>query len=203
MSGNRYFDDFRIPSDSALLKYLDIKPGRYYAKWEASSETLFLKKHLGKKTITLNISFQELMMIFMTVQSQRDKFTTEELEIIEQITRKDSPSTPKCHESHHIIPMEICERSKLVIRARIFGFDEDKDPNRITLPITFHRGSHPKYSDFVQSILEDEWADIVRDGGENDREYVLKILYGAIDYFKDKLREMSTNRVCTINKMFM
>jgi hypothetical protein len=47
MSGNQNFEDLRIPPDSPLLKYLDIEPGRYYAKWEKSSETLFLKKHRG------------------------------------------------------------------------------------------------------------------------------------------------------------
>ncbi|MCC3528396.1 MAG: AHH domain-containing protein [Microcoleus sp. PH2017_22_RUC_O_B] len=203
MSGNLYFDDFRIPPDSPLLRYLDIKPGSYDAKWDASSATLLLKKKSGEKITTLNITFEQLNMILMTVQSQRDKFTAEDLEIIEQIKRKKSPSVVKDYESHHIIPIEICQRSLLVIRAKKFAFDEDKDPNRITLPVTFHRGSHPRYSDFVQGILEDEWADLIKDEAENDREYVLKILYGAIGYFKDKLREMSKKGLCKINQMFM
>jgi A nuclease family of the HNH/ENDO VII superfamily with conserved AHH len=202
MSGNRYFDDFRIPEDSPLLRHIDLEPGSYHAKWDASSKTLSLKKHHGKKVTELDVTLEQLMMILMTVQSQRDKFTSEELKVIEQIERKRSPSVAGGYQSHHVIPMEICERSKLVIRAKIHGFDEDKHPNRIPLPITFHRGSHPKYSSFVQGILEDEWSDLVKDGLDEDRESVLEILNGAIGYFRDQLEEMSTKGLCTINKMF-
>jgi hypothetical protein len=203
MSGNRYFDDFRIPPDSPLLQYLDIKPGRYYAKWDASSETLFLKKHNGKKGISINVTLDQLMMILMTVQSQRDKFTTEELKIIETIERKNSPPVQKGFQSHHVVPLEVCKRSKLVIQAKYHcGFDEDKPPNRLPLPVTFHRGSHPKYSSFVEGILEDEWSDLVKAIEEKDCPSVLEILNGAISYFRDQLQEMSKKGLCTINEMF-
>jgi hypothetical protein len=202
MSGNFHFDDFRIPPDSPLLKYIDIQPGSYYAKWDASSKTLFLKKHSGRKIITLNITLEQLMSILMVVQSQRDKFTKEELKIVESIKRKTTSKTIKDYQDHHIIPMDVCLRSKLVITAKKFGFNEDNPPNRLYLPVTFHRGSHPRYSKFVEGVLEDEWAYLVKEDMENDRESVLKRMHKAIDYFKDKLKEMSQKGLCTINEMF-
>ncbi len=202
MSGNRYFDDFRIPEDSPLLRYIDLEPGCYYAMWDASSGTLSLKKHRAKKVTVLDVTLEQLMMILMTVQSQRDKFTPEEIRIIDQIKRKRVSSGVKDYQSHHVIPMEICKRSKLVIQAKSYGFDEDKHPNRISLPVTFHRGSHPKYSSFIQGILEDEWSDLVKDELENDHASVLAILNGAIGYFRDELENMSRIGQCTINEMF-
>jgi len=202
MSGNLSFDDFIIPPDSPLLRHLKIDPGRYNATWDESSETLCLKKHRGKREISINVTLAELMMILMVVQSQRDKFTPEEQKIIETIKRKKSPKGQKDFQSHHVVPIEVCKRSKLVIQAKICGFDEDKYPNRLSLPATFHSGSHPKYSSFVEGILEDEWSDLVRAGEENDCPSILEILNGAISYFRDQLQEMSKKGLCTINEMF-
>ena len=202
MSGNLSLNDFRIPPDSPLLRYLNIKPGRYYAKWDESSKTLCLRKHGSPIEISINVTIEQLMMILMTVQSQRDKFTKEELKIIETFKRKNSPPGQKDFQSHHVVPLEVCKRSKLVIQAKICGFNEDKYPNRLPLPVTFHRGSHPKYSSFVEWILEDEWSDLVRAGEENDCPSVLEILNGAISYFSDQLHVMSKKGLCTINDMF-
>jgi hypothetical protein len=202
MSENRYFDDFRIPENSPLLRYIDLEPGSYYATWNAASKTLSLKKHRGRKITVLDVTLEQLMTILMTVQSQQDKFTPEEIRIIDQIERKRGSSGAKGYQSHHVIPMEVCRCSKLVIRAKIYGFDEDKHPNRISLPVIFHRGSHPKYSSFVQGILEDEWSDLVKYELENEHESVLEILKGAIGYFRDQLEDMSKSGLCTINEMF-
>jgi hypothetical protein len=141
----------------------------------------------------------------MVVQPQRDKFTKKEQEIIETIKRKKSPKGQKNFQSHHVVPIDVCETSKLVIKAKGFkfhGFDEDKPPNRLSLPIIFHNGSHPDYSNFVEWILEDEWSELVRRREENDSSCVLEILYGAISYFRDQLQEMSKKGLCTINEMF-
>ncbi|MCT7973080.1 AHH domain-containing protein [Laspinema olomoucense] len=202
MSGNLYFDDFRIPPDSPLLKYLDIQPGRYFAKWDASSETLFLKKHSGRKKITLNITLEQLMSILMVVQSNKDKLSKEELKIRETIERKKTNLIIKDYQSHHVIPIDVCKKSQLVITAKKFGFDHDGPPNRLYLPITFHNGSHPKYSNFVEDILEEEWPDLERYNLHNNSEIVIDKTHEIIAHLKNELRKKSQEGICTINEMF-
>jgi len=169
MSSDQYFEDFRIPPDSPLLRYISIEPGSYHATWSASSKTLSLKKHHGKRIISFPITLEQLTMILMAVQSQRDKFTSEEIKIREEIKRKKSPAVAKDYQSHHIIPIDVCKNSKIILNAKP-DFKENDSPNRVALPIVFHNGSHPKYSGFIQGILEDEWFYIVEDEAENDKE---------------------------------
>ncbi|KOR37039.1 hypothetical protein AM228_09665 [Planktothricoides sp. SR001] len=203
MSGIRFFDvnDFRIPPDSPLVKYFNLQPGSYYATWQPSSETLSLKKHLARKGITLNITLDQLMIILMLVKSNRDKFSSEELKILESIKRKGT-KTINDYQSHHIIPIGVCKKSKLVVEAIKFGFDENAPPNRLYLPVTFHNGSHPGYSNFVEDLLEEEWAYLVTDNMENNREVIMNKIYEIIAHFKNELREKSLEGMCTINQIF-
>lgn len=201
---NQYFRDkeFKIPQDSPLIKALRITPGTYQARWHHSSGILYLRKHRGHKNTEIEVTFEELKVILMLAQSQHDKFTPEDIETINNIGRKKSPKVKTDHQSHHIIPMEVCKKSKLVVKAIQYGFDEDAQPNRLALPITFHKGSHPRYSKFVLEILEDEWSLLVNEHRENDREQILETVSGAIDYFRERLQDMSRKGQCTINNMF-
>lgn len=201
MSGNLY-RDIRIPPNSPLLLYLNIQPGNYYAKYDASVGKLLLKRQGSAQILSLSVTPDQLIYILMTVQQQSDKFTPEELEIIDKISRVSSFSGSKKEPAHHIIPLEVCKRSKLVIQAkRCSCFDENGDINRLPLPAYFHKDRHQKYSNFVEDVLEGEWSDLVAAEQENDSEAVEQTLMQVIDYLREKIDEMRATGVCSINDL--
>ncbi|HEY9726334.1 MAG TPA: AHH domain-containing protein [Chroococcales cyanobacterium] len=201
MSGDLY-RDIRISPNSPLLLSLKIQPGNYYAKYEASGGKLLLKRQGSAQILSLSVTPEQLIAILLTVQQQQDKFTPEELEIIDKIRREPRFSGSKKEPAHHIIPLEVCKRSKLVIQAkRCSGFDENDDINRLPLPAYFHKDRHQRYSNFVEDVLEGEWSDLVAAAQENDSEAIEQALRQVIDYLREKIDEMRATGVCSINDL--
>jgi hypothetical protein len=194
MSGNRYFDDLHIPADSPLVECLNIKAGNYSGKFDTEQGKLLLKRRGSDQGYSMSITPDELLIILMMLK--RDKFTSEELEIIQKIRRSPSFSGTQISPAHHIVPLEICRTSKLILKAKKCGFfDENGNVNRRPLPLYFHKGSHPKYSRIAEDLLEERWDDLI----EEDCSAVQEVLMEIIDFLGDTINKMLANGFCKIN----
>jgi A nuclease family of the HNH/ENDO VII superfamily with conserved AHH len=202
MSRKRYFDDLQIPADSPLCKCLGIKSGNYSGQYDAKHGQFLLKKRGGNQGYSMSITPDQLIAVFMMLR--RDKFTSEELAIIEKIKRSSGFSGSKAFPAHHLIPIDVCKNSKLVVQAIRFGiFSENDNINRLPLPAYFHNeGGHKKYSNFVAGILEDEWATLVSDKQENDEVSVRLILEGIISYCRDIIQDNLNSGSASIEHVF-
>jgi hypothetical protein len=198
MSTNRYFDDIRIPANSPLVEHLNIKPGNYSGKLDATQGKLLLKQKGSDQILSLSVTLDELVAILMMVK--RDKFTSEELGIIQKIRRSSSFSGSRISPAHHVVPLDVCKNSKLIIQAKRCGFfDENGNVNRRPLPLYFHKGSHPKYSRIAEDLLEERWDDLVEAEQEEDCSAVQEVLIEIIDFLNNTINKMLASGICTID----
>ena len=205
MSTKRYFDNLTIYPNTPLVKYLNIQPGNYWGQFDPSVGKLLLKNKKAKKNgeiLELNVTLEQLLAILtMAARVQSDKFTPQDIATMTEVARKSTfSSKEKGFVAHHVIPIDICKSSKLTLRAKEkFSFYENSAINRLPVPVIFHKGSHPNYSNFVLDILEDEWDDIVRNGLEDDSEAIEQVLFEVTAYLKDKISEWIASEICSIN----
>lgn len=197
MSAKKYFENITIKSDSPLVKYLKIQPGDYWGKFDPLAGKLFLKnkkeKNNNSEILELNVTLEELLVILTSAtRVEQDKV------IIARISNFSSKK--KGFIAHHVIPIEVCGISNLTLQAKQrCVFDENSVINRLLVPVHFHKGSHPDYSNFVLDILEEEWSDILRKGLEYDNEVIKDVLIDITAYLKDKINEWIATGICSIN----
>jgi hypothetical protein len=112
------------------------------------------------------------------------------------------------YQAHHIIPVAVANNSDLVLNAiEKAGFDIDCAENGIFLPpnvlgedlLPAHRGSHPKYSDFVQDILSHEWQELKKYQLQNDEAELMRVITGLIKYLKELIEEQGRFLTSNIN----
>jgi hypothetical protein len=201
MSMKRWFDNITIKSDSPLIKSLNIEPGDYWGKFDSSTGKLLLKnkkeKTNGGEILELNVTLEQLLVILTMAGGIIDESKLE-------LTRRSSfSSKEKGFVAHHIIPVDVWANSLLTraaINHHLFDKDHDTDINRLPLPVTFHKGSHPKYSKLVHDILEEEWDDkIVPERLGNDCEAIKQLLIDIIDYLRDEINRWIEDGICSIN----
>jgi len=200
----RYFENITIDKNTELSKRLNIEPGDYFGEFDFNNQKLRLTKQRNtknRKIYEMTVTFEQLLLILMNAaRVQGDKFTPEDLEAIAKIIRKPS-SIKKSSNSdvvHHIIPLEVCRKSKLILKARPV-FYENSPMNLLPLPLYFHIGAHPKYSKLVEDLIDEEWSDLINRGQENDINAIMEVIEEVIQYLTDKIEEMKASGVCTIN----
>ena len=200
MSANRYFDHLYIPPNSPLIQYLGISSGHYSGKYDSQEKKLFLKKRSSNEILSGSVTPEQLLFILTMVKKDRgDKFTSEQLEIIKTIQRSSSFSGSKVSPHHHIIPLEVCKHSKLVIKAKQMGiFNENSNINKRPVPLYFHKGSHPEYSNLAEDVLEDRWLALVEADMEEDRAKVEEALHEMIYFLEGQLNKLLASGICTI-----
>ncbi|SKB15055.1 hypothetical protein PL11201_690076 [Planktothrix sp. PCC 11201] len=201
----RYFE-ITIDKDSLLSKHLNLQPGDYFGEFDFNNEKLLLKKQRNtenRKIYEMTVTYEQLLIILtLAARVQGDKFTLEDLADITKIIRKSS-SIKKSNNSdiaHHIIPLEVCRKSKLILKARPV-FDENGPMNLLPLDLDFHKGAHPKYSKLVEDILDERWSDLVECGQENDRNAIMEVIEEVIQYLTDMIEEMRARGVGKINNI--
>jgi hypothetical protein len=208
MHSKKYnFQNISISPESPLLKHLNIKPGDYYGQFDFSVGKLFLKNKKDKNNngarLELTVTLEQLLVILaMAGRVEGDKFTSQDITTMTEVARKSTfSSKEKGFVAHHVIPIKVWEHSKLTLRAKRppCNVDENNPINRLLVPVYFHKGNHPTYSDDVMYILEKEWSYLVRDGEENDCEAIMQVLNQVIDYLKDKITEMIAAGICSID----
>lgn len=199
------FYKLRIPPNSPLRKLLKIKEkdsGDYRVRWSEKEGELLLFSQDGKVSYTLNVSAEQFQAIRMMAQQLTDKNTPNELKQAKLVSRSSSFSGTKDFPAHHIIPIAVCKNSKLIMQAKTLKcFDENHSINRLELPATFHRGSHDKYSKFVEDVLDGEWDDLVENDSEEDEELIKETITQVIEYLKDKIAEMKAANLVSIDKL--
>lgn len=206
MSTKRYFDNLTIYPNTPLVKYLNIQPGNYWGQFDPSAGKLLLKNKKAKKNgeiLELNVTLDQLLAILtMAARVQSDKFTPQDIATMTEVARKSTfSSKEKGFVAHHVIPINVWEHSNLTLRAKRppCNVDENNPINRLLVPVYFHKGNHPTYSDDVMYILEKEWSYLVIDGEENDCEAIMQVLNQVIDYLKDTITEMIAAGICSID----
>jgi len=206
MSMKRSFENITIKSHSPLVKYLNIQPGDYWGQFDPSVGKLLLKNKKATKNgeiLELNVTLEQLLAILtMAARVQSDQFTPQDITTMTEVARKSTfSSKQKGFIAHHVIPIDVWKHSNLTLCARRrCGFDENKPINRLLVPVHFHKGSHPDYSNLVLDILEEEWYDkIVGNGLEYDCEAIKELLSDVIAYLKEKINEWIATGICSIN----
>ncbi|KMW70975.1 AHH domain-containing protein [Limnoraphis robusta] len=202
----RYFENITIDKGSLLSKQLNIEPGDYFGEFDCNNEKLLLTKQRNtknRKIYEMTVTYEQLLVILIyAARVQGDKFTPEDLAAMTKIIRKSSPIKKSSNSdvAHHIIPLEVCEKSKLILAAKRYDcFDENSRINFLKVPLYFHIGAHPKYSKLVEDILDDRWSDLVECGQENDRNAIREVIEEVIQYLTDMIKEMKASGVCIIN----
>lgn len=198
MSMKRYFHNITIKSSSPLVTSLNIEPGDYLGKFDPSTKKLLLKNKTANKDgeiLQLDVTFEELLVILTMAGGIIDE------DKLKLARRSDFSSKERGFIAHHVIPVDVWANSSLTraaIYKHLFPKDHDTDINRLLLPVTFHKGSHPKYSKFVHDILEEEWDD-KRDGLENDCGAMKQLLIDIIDYLRHEINRWIEDGICSIN----
>lgn len=178
-------------------------PGEYLGEWvpinNAQGHFTIKKDRKGARTTVLSLTIEELTnLLIFCLKHDPDKFTLQEQEIIKQLqntnrNQKFRRDKPKGWVAHHVIPLTVCKRSKLVIAAIDYtGFNPD-DPNgenRIVLPASLHPGSHDKYSQEVESILNKQWGYIVEAEAEDAPEVIEDSLTYIINNLKQAIQDL-------------
>jgi len=193
-----------IKDGNPICKYLDLKPGEYLGQWQPINDlqgNFIIRKDRsnGRKTV-ITLTLDELKcLLIMCLKNDPDKFTVQDQKFIEKIKRDQNFSKGKQEKatvSHHIIPLDVCIRSKLVVEARKYGFFDANDPeeNRIDLPIECHPSNHPKYSKEVENILDRQWWYIVKAGEENNPQEIKETLTAIVDSIKQELISFRDSR---------
>jgi hypothetical protein len=154
------------------------------------------KDRNNAKTTVLNLTIDELKnLLILCLKHDPDQFTLQDQETIKKLldsdrNRKFRKDRPEKWVAHHVIPLSVCKRSKLVIAAiRYASFNPD-DPNggnKINLPTNVHIGNHPKYSKEVESILDKQWWYIVEANAEEDTQEIKESLTEILDSLKQEL----------------
>jgi hypothetical protein len=198
----------RITKNNPVFKQIEkfnpkFLPGEYLGEWipiNNSQGHLIIKKdrkNAKENVVTLTLEDLKIILIFC-LKHDPDKFTRQEQEIIKKLQdsnrdQKFRKGGPEEWVAHHVIPLTVCKRSKLVIAAIDYtGFNPD-DPNgenKIYLPTNVHIGNHPKYSEEVESILDNQWWYIVEAGAEDDPQEIKECLTAIIDSLKEELRSL-------------
>lgn len=199
-----------IITEKIIIQYFkktnsDFQPGEYLGEWIPTNNSqgyLIIKKNRknGKENV-LSLTIEDLTnLLILCLKHDPDKFTLQEQEIIKKLQHTNRNRNPKFRKgkpkgwvAHHVIPLGVCERSKLVIAAIDYtGFNPD-DPNgenRIVLPASFHPGSHDKYSQEVESILNKQWGYIVEAEAEDAPEVIEDSLTYIINNLKQAIQDL-------------
>jgi hypothetical protein len=194
-----------ITENSPVFNYLkrirpDFSAGEYLGEWipinNSQGHFTIKKDRKNARSTVFNLTIDELKnLLILCLKHDPDKFTLQDQEIIKKLLdsnrdpnfRKDKPEK---WVAHHVIPLTVCKRSKLVIAAIGYaGFNPD-DPNgenKINLPTNVHIGNHPRYSEEVESILDSQWWYIVEAEAENDPQEIKESLTAIIDSLKQEL----------------
>jgi hypothetical protein len=197
-----------IAEKNPIIQYFkktnrDFQPGEYLGEWIPTNNSqghLIIKKdRKNAKENVLSLTIEDLTnLLILCLKHDPDKFTLQDQEIIKKLqnTNRDPKfrkGKPKGWVAHHVIPLTVCKRSKLVIAAIDYtGFNPD-DPNgenRIVLPASLHPGSHDKYSQEVESILDKQWGYIVEAEAEDDRQEIKECLTDIIDSLKQAIQSL-------------
>ncbi|WP_204102012.1 MULTISPECIES: AHH domain-containing protein [Spirulina sp. CCY15215] len=197
------FFKIKIQPNSQILKYLAIIPGSYRMRWDSSSgELKFFHDKNHKEILSLRVSPEEFTLIRLFLDNITDKYTAEEKDQIKNVFRSKHFQGEKDYPAHHIIPFQLFKTSKLLLAAnRLNVFYNDHPDNRLVLPASFHKGSHPKYSRFVEDVLEGEWSDIVKFNQESDAAQIKHTIYQILRFLKDKIREMRADGLVSIDNI--
>ncbi|WP_254173500.1 AHH domain-containing protein [Planktothrix pseudagardhii] len=200
--------EIRIDKDSWLSKHLNIQPGDYFAEFDFNNQKLRLikqRKTKNPKIHEMTLTCEELLVILTrAARVQGDKFTPEDLAVITKITRRSSSieKSSNSDKAHHIIPLEVCKKSKLIIAAKRYNcFDENSPINFLNLPFYFHTGTHPKYSKLVEDILDERWSELVKCRQEKDINAIMEVIEEVIQYLTDMIEEMRARGVGKINNI--
>jgi A nuclease family of the HNH/ENDO VII superfamily with conserved AHH len=175
-------------------------PGEYLGEWvpinNAQGHFTIKKDRKGARTTVLSLTIEELTnLLIFCLKHDPDKFTLQDQEIIKKLqntnrNQKFRRDKPEGWVAHHVIPLSICERSKLVSKAigyNIFNPDDPKGENKINLPASSHPGNHPKYCKEVESILDKQWWYIVEAGAEDNPQEIKECLTDIIDSLKQAI----------------
>jgi len=175
-------------------------PGEYLGEWvpinNAQGHFTIKKDRKGARTTVLSLTIEELTnLLIFCLKHDPDKFTLQEQELIKKLqntnrNQKFRRDKPEGWVAHHVIPLSICERSKLVNKAiyyNVFNPDDPKGENKINLPASSHPGNHPKYCQEVESILDKQWWYIVEAGAEDDPQEIKECLTDIIDSLKQAI----------------
>ena len=197
-----------ITENNPIFKHLKkiqpkFLPGEYLGEWvpinNAQGHFTIKKDRKGAKTTVLSLTIEELTnLLILCLKHDPDKFTLQDQEIIKKLqnTNRDPKfrkGKPEGWVAHHVIPLTICKRSKLVSKAigyNVFNPDDPNGENKIYLPTNVHIGNHSKYSEEVESILDSQWWYIVEAGAEDDPQEIKECLTAIIDSLKEELRSL-------------
>lgn len=101
------------------------------------------------------------------------------------------------YQAHHIIPSAVADKSDLVLNAvEKANFDIDCADNGIFLPpnilgedlLPAHRGSHPRYSNYVQDVLSHKWQELEEYKLQNDKVALRSAIADTINHLKEVIR---------------
>ncbi len=101
------------------------------------------------------------------------------------------------YQAHHIIPSAVADKSDLILNAiEKANFDIDCADNGIFLPpnvlgedlLPAHRGSHPRYSNYVQDILSHKWQELEKYKLQNDKVALRSAITDTINHLKEVIR---------------
>jgi hypothetical protein len=101
------------------------------------------------------------------------------------------------YQAHHIIPSAVADKSDLILNAiEKANFDIDCADNGIFLPpnilgddlLPAHRGSHPRYSNYVEDVLSHKWQELEKYELQNDKVALMSAVSDAINRLKELIR---------------
>jgi hypothetical protein len=101
------------------------------------------------------------------------------------------------YQAHHIIPSAVADKSELVLNAiEKANFDIDCADNGIFLPpnmlgddlLPAHKGSHPKYSNYAQDVLNHKWQELKKYELQNDNVALISAITDTINHLKEVIR---------------
>ncbi|MEG4865850.1 MULTISPECIES: AHH domain-containing protein [unclassified Microcoleus] len=177
---------------------MNIEPGDYWGKFDPSTKKLLLQNKKAKKDgeiLQLDVTFEELLVILTMAGGIIDESK------LELARGSKFSSKEKGFVAHHVIPVDVWANSSLTraaINHHLFHKDHDTDINRFLLSVTFHKGSHPRYSKFVHDILEEEWDD-KKDDLIGNNGAMQQLLIDIIDYLRDEINRWIEDGICSIN----
>ncbi|MCU0544662.1 MAG: AHH domain-containing protein [Oscillatoriaceae cyanobacterium Prado104] len=197
-----------IEEDTPIFKHLkkirsNFLPGDYLGEWvpinNAQGHFIIKKDRGNARTTVLSLTIEELTnLLLLCLKHDPDKFTLQEQEIIKQLQntkRNKKFREGKLEEevAHHVIPLGVCQRSKLVnaaIRYNNFNPDDPNGENKIFLPASLHPGNHPEYSKEVERILDRQWQYIVEAEAEDAPEVIEDSLTYIINSLKQAIQSL-------------
>ncbi len=112
------------------------------------------------------------------------------------------------YQAHHIIPSSVADKSDLMLNAiEKAGFDIDCAENGIFLPeavlggdlLPSHRGNHPRYSNYVEDILKNEWDELKKYGLQDEKVALLSAINATTKRIKEVIETKGRQLHFTIN----